>query len=131
LIDVHASRDGQFVAEVTASGVSSTTVIYNAAGGVAGRMTGAVQGFSWDGKFAVVAQYGARPSVIEWSSGRVVWTAPAGTMYTGSLPEPGGARIAIELQTAEHPQTSGFPTVDVYAISPDGSAVQILSNVSL
>jgi hypothetical protein len=131
LIDVHASRDGQFVAEVTPNGASSTTVIYDAAGRVAGRVEGVVQGFSWDGRFAVVAQYGARPSLIEWSSGRVVWTAPAGTMYTGSIPEPGGSRIAIEVQTPEHPQTTGFPTVDVYAVSPDGTAVKILSNVSL
>jgi hypothetical protein len=124
-----ASRDGQFLAEGQPDGGPWT--IYNADGAVAGHVSGPVEGFSWDSKLVVVGQYGNRPSVIDWRSGKVVWTGPAGTMYTGSLPEPGGARIAIEVQTPDHPQTTGYPTVDVYAVSPDGSAVKILSNVAL
>jgi hypothetical protein len=110
---------------------SGSTAIYDATGALRGHVNGIVQGFSWDGNLVVVGQYGSVSSVIDWRSGTVVWTAPAGAMYTGSLPEPGGSRMAIEVQTPGHPQTSGFPTVDVYAVSPDGTAVKILSNVSL
>ncbi|HEY0493044.1 MAG TPA: hypothetical protein VGD57_06220 [Candidatus Dormibacteraeota bacterium] len=52
-------------------------------------------------------------------------------MYWGSLPQPGASGIGVELQTPEHPQTGDRPTVDVYAVGPDGSAIKILSNVSL
>jgi hypothetical protein len=124
-----ASRDGQYLAEGDPNGGAWT--IYGPGFTVAGHVPGPVQGFSWGGSLVVVGQYGTRPSVIDWRSGKVVWTGPAGSLYTGSLPEPGGARIAIEVQTPNHPQTSGFPMVDVYAVSPDGAAVQILSNVSL
>ena len=124
-----ASRDGQWLASGDPAGGS--WAMYNAGGGVAGQISGPVQSFSWDGSLVVVGQYGAQASIVDWRTGKVVWTAPAGTIYAGALPEPGGSRIAVEVQTPGHPQTTGFPTVDVYAVSPDGTAVQILSKVSL
>ena len=128
--NVVASRDGQYLAEGPPTGSSAWTV-YDASGAVAGHVSGPVQAFSWDGSLVVVGEYGARSSVVEWRTGKVIWTSPAGTMFADVLPEPGGSRLAVGVETPGHPQTTGFPTVDVYAISPDGTAVQVLSNVSL
>ncbi len=123
------SRDGQFVAENGSPGTSST--IYGPTGAVVGHVAGTVEGFSWDGTLAVVAQDGGATSVVRWRDGTVVWSAPAGTLFSDMLPEAGGSKVAVAVQTPGHPQTGGFPIVDVYAVSPDGTALQILANVSL
>jgi len=125
---VSVSRDGQYVAEPSQNG---STTIYGPTGAVAGHVSGPVQGFSWDDNLVVVGQYGQTASVVRWSDDKVLWTAPAGTMYSDSLPQSGGSSIAVEVQTPGHPQTGGYPIVDVYVVSPDGTAVKVLENVSL
>jgi len=127
---VSASRDGQYVAIPSVDGAMTT--IYGPTGAVAGRVHGSVRGFSWDGSLVVLGDYaGARPMVSRWRDDTVLWTAPQGATYSQDLPEPGGSRVAVAVMVPGHPQTGGYPTVDVYAVSPDGTAVQILSNVSL
>jgi hypothetical protein len=127
---VSASRDGQWVAIPSVDGAMTT--IYGSTGAVAGHVNGSVRGFSWDGSLVVLGDYaGARTMVSRWRDNTVLWTAPQGATYSQDLPEPGGSRVAVAVMVPGHPQTGGYPTVDVYAISPDGTAVQILSDVSL
>ncbi len=129
IVDIRASRDGQQVAEMNTNGSGSTT-IYGATGAIVGHVNGPVQGFSWDGSLAVVGHYGAATSVIRWRDGKVIWTAPAGTTFGGTLPEPGGPNVVVAAQTPAQAQTGGFPAGDLYVVSADGAANQILSNVS-
>jgi hypothetical protein len=56
-------------------------------------------------------------------------TGPDGAGYYAALPEPGGQRIAVSVRDPNHPQTGGFPPVDIYVVSPDGQAVELLTNV--
>jgi hypothetical protein len=127
---VSTSRDGQYVAIPSVDG--ATTTIYGPTGTVAGRVHGSVRGFSWDASLVVLGDYaGARPMVSRWRDDTVLWTAPQGTTYSQDLPEPGGSRVVVAVIVPGHPQTGGYPRVDVYSVSPDGTAVRILSNVSL
>ena len=128
IVDLRASRDGQLVAEMNTNGSGSTT-IYGATGAVVGHVSGAAQGFSWDGSLAVVGPFGGATSLVRWRDGTVVWTAPAGTTFWSSFPEAGGSRVAVALQTPGHSPTEG--TVDVYAVGPDGTAIKILLDVNV
>ncbi|MDQ6884598.1 MAG: hypothetical protein M3077_10255 [Candidatus Dormibacteraeota bacterium] len=128
IVDIRASRDGLLVAEMNTDGSGSTT-IYGSTGAVVGRVSGPVQGFSWDGSLAVVGSHGGTSSLVRWRDSTVVWTAPAGTMFWTMWPEAGGPRVAVAVQTPAHPQADAL--VDVYAVSPDGTASKILSDVNV
>jgi hypothetical protein len=131
--DTVASRDGQFIAEISYSqpgGGSASTTIYNSSGAVLGHLAGRVEAFSWDGSLAVQEADANGPvSVVRWRDGTVLWSGPAGAGYYDALPEPGGQRIAVFLLDPSHPRTGGFPPRNVYVVGPDGQAVQLLTDV--
>ena len=138
-VNVRASRDGQYLAEVTgtccqqgSAGAASTTV-YGPTGSVVGHVDGSVAAFSWDGTLAVRASAPSNGvvSVIRWRDGVVLWTSPDGLTYSDSLAEPGGQHLAVSLRDPAIPQTSGFPTVDLYVVGSDGQAHRLLHDVRL
>jgi hypothetical protein len=91
--NVVASRDGQYVAEVQSTGL---TTIYSATNGtMVAHVNGWVEAFSWDGSLAVVVANDRRTSVLRWSDGTVVWRVPPGQSLVGFQPEPGGPSLAI------------------------------------
>ena len=131
-IEIRASIDGQYIAEAASSGSplhGESTTIYSPTGAVLGHVNGAVQGFSWDGSLAIVADYGGPVSIIRWRDGTKVWTSAPDARYAEAIAEPGGQRIAVSLLDPNHPQTGGFPPIDIDVVSPDGKAVRILTNV--
>jgi hypothetical protein len=132
-IDIRASRDARFIAEV-ASGCCATstasTTVYDASGAVLGHVTGRVEAFSWDGSLAVqMPYYGGSVSVIRWRDGTPIWHGPNGAGFYTAVPEPGAQRIAVSLRDPNHAQTGGFPPVDIFIVQPDGQAREILQNV--
>jgi len=131
--DTVASRDGQYIAEISYSapgGANASTTIYGASGAVLGHIAGEVDGFSWDGSLAVIGTFNYGPvSVVRWRDGTVVWSGPTGGGYLGAMPEPGGQRIALTISDPQHPQTGGFYPGDVYIVGPDSRAVKLLTNV--
>jgi hypothetical protein len=130
--DIRASRDGQYIAEISYNQTtgSSSTTIYSPTGAVLGHVAGRVDGFSWDGSLAVqMAAYGEQVSVINWRSGTVVWKGPNNGGYLEAMPEPGGQRIAVSLSDPLHPQAGGFAPRNVYIVGPDGQAVELLTDV--
>ena len=131
-VDIRPSRDGEFIAEIKYTccpATANTTTIYGPTGTVLGHSTSRIQAFSWDGSLAVVAEYGGPVSVIRWRDRTVVWRGPAGGGYLDAMPEPGGQRIAVSLSDPAHPQTGGFPPRNVWAVGPDGQAIELLTNV--
>jgi hypothetical protein len=131
--DMVASRDGQFIAEISYSqpgGGSASTTIYDASGAVVSRLGGRVEAFSWDGSLAVQAEDARGPvSVVRWRDSTVLWTGPAGAGLYDAMEEPGGQRIAVFLLDPSHPQTGGWPARNVYAVGPDGTAIQLLTDI--
>ncbi|HEV2012547.1 MAG TPA: hypothetical protein VGR77_01475 [Candidatus Dormibacteraeota bacterium] len=129
--DIRSSRDGQYIAEVSYSQAApSATTIYGPRGAVLGHLTGRVEAFSWDGSLAVqMTDYGGPVSIVRWRDGTVVWKGPSDGGFLAALPEPGGQRIAISVRDPKYPQTGGFPPGDIYVVSPDGQAVELLTNV--
>jgi hypothetical protein len=131
--DISASRDGQYIAEISYNQATktSTTTIYSSTGAVLGHVPGAVNTFSWDGSLAVVAAWQGPISVVRWRDGTVVWSGPSDGGFLGAMPEPGGQRIAVTVSDPQHPQTNGFYPGNVYVVAPDGQAVKLLTNVVL
>jgi hypothetical protein len=130
--DIRASRDGQYIAEITYNQTtgSSSTTIYSPTGVILGHVAGRVDAFSWDGSLAVqMENYGGQVSVINWRSGTVVWKGPSNGGYLEAMPEPGGQRIAVSVSDPQHPQTGGFAPRNVYVVGPDGQAVELLTDV--
>jgi len=130
--DVRVSRDGQYIAEMPYAqpGTSSTAAtIYNSSGAVVGHLAGRIEAFSWDGSLAVQVADSGAVSVVRWRDGTVLWSGPAGAGYYDAMPEPGGQRIAVFLLDPSHPQTGGWPPRNVYAVGPDGKAIQLLTDV--
>ena len=131
--DIRASRDGQYIAEIIYSppaGGNATTTIYDSTGRVLGHLSGRIEAFSWDGSLAVlVGNANAPVSVVRWRDGTVLWSGPAGAGYYEAMAEPGGQRIAVFVLDSSHPQTGGWPPRNVYAVGPDGKAIQLLADV--
>jgi hypothetical protein len=131
--DIRASRDGQYIAEISYNQASrtSTTAIYGPTGAVLGHVAGAVNTFSWDGSLAVVADWEGPISIVRWRDGIVIWRGPSDGGYLGAISEPGGERIAVSVSDPQHPQTGGFYPGNIYVIGPDGKAMKLLTNVVL
>jgi hypothetical protein len=134
-VSITASRDGRFVAEMTTALGSGgppavTTVIRDATGAVAGRVSGSVLAFSWDASLAVVvnARSADGPiSVIQWQDGITVWSVPPGPgpsslqrSVISAFPEPGGQRIAVVLVSLDPSTVRSRQPADIYAVGPDG-----------
>jgi hypothetical protein len=80
-----------------------------------------VQGFSGD-KTLVVGANETSAAVIEWKTGRKVWSTN-GT-YGGFLAEPAGRRLAVGIGFV-----GGSDQRDVYLVASDGSAVLLPAGV--
>jgi len=72
------------------------------------------RGFSGD-KSLVVGNTPSAAAVVDWKTGRKVWTASG--PYGGFLAEPAGRRIAVGIGFV-----GGSDQRDVYLVAPDGSA---------
>lgn len=145
---VIASRDGQYVAEVSSTG---TSTIYGPNGSPVGQVSDRVLAFSWDGSLVVAGHTETevfnncprssisscvpfpQPRVIRWRDGATIWTLPTGqTLATsgqtlaGIQPEPGGTSLAIAAYAAAPPvlgaQFSTYPTV-LYVVSSGGQVL--------
>jgi hypothetical protein len=116
---VAASADGTMLVETlrfdTASGRWSATIRSADDGTKMGAIDGFVgQGFSGDKTLLVGASENSA-AVIDWKTGRVVWSARG--PYGGYLAEPGSHRFAIGVGFV-----GGSDQRDVYLVQPDGRA---------
>jgi hypothetical protein len=138
---VIASRDGQYVAEVSATG---TSTIYGPSGSRVGQVSDPVLAFSWDGSLVVAGHTESevfdncprnsisscvpfpQPQVIRWRDGATIWTLPAGQTLAVIQPEPEGTSLAIAAYAAVPPvlgaQFSTYPTV-LYVVSSNGQVL--------
>jgi hypothetical protein len=130
---VAASADGSTLAESSrqsAVGKWTTTIRAADDGAELAKIDDfVVQGFSGDKTLVVgpiggtlLAPGGPTTAVIEWKTGRKVWTT-TGT-YGGFLAEPAGQRIAVGIGFV-----GGSDQRDVYLVSPNGSAVLLPERV--
>ena len=126
--DFQSSRDGQYIAEVSQP-TGGTTTVYGPTGLVLGHVAGAVKAFSWDGSLAVVGDFNGPVSVVRWRDGTILWSGPSNAGYWSAMPEPGGQRVAIWVRDPNLPETPGSQPLDVYAVGPDGQAIELLTNV--
>lgn len=116
---VAASADGSMLAETVraggAGGPWKATIRATDDGAQLGTVDGyVVQGFSGD-KTLIVGANETSVAVIEWKTGRKVWTASG--PYGGFLAEPAGRRFAVGIGFV-----GGSDQRDVYLVAPDGSA---------
>jgi hypothetical protein len=130
-VQLTASHDGRYIAENR----NGQTTVYSPDGTVVGQLNAWVSLFSWDGTLAVTSPtwMGGAVAVMRWRDKTVVWRGPEGAAYgfVEGLAEPGGTRIALGIRDPAFPQTGGFPPVDLYTISPDGTVVFERKNIYL
>ncbi len=128
---VAASSDGSMLAESERSGgpipggKSTATIRLADSGASLGTIEDiVVQGFSGDGTLVVGTAGVTTTTVIDWKSGRRVWslTGP----YGGFLSEPAGRRLAVGVGFV-----GGSDQRDVYLIQPDGSAPLLPAGVRI
>jgi hypothetical protein len=131
MVQVIASRDGQYVAEVSSgmvgSGQPTTTTIYGAAGSQVCQLSTRITGFSWDGSLVVTTDASGRATVLRWRDGTTVWTAPDELRIQSAFPEPNGQRIGVVAVSSA--SAGAATTAELYTVSPDGSA-HILASVN-
>ena len=123
---VAASADGSMLAESArtggAGGPWKATIRSADDGAQLGTIDGfVVQGFSGD-KSLVVGASETSTAVIDWKTGRRVWSTNG--RYGGFLPEPTGPRLAVGIGFV-----GGSDQRDVYLVSPSGSAVLLPERV--
>jgi hypothetical protein len=83
------------------------------------------RGFSSDGSLLVGVRGGGTAALIDWRTGRDLWTV-SGSFSGGHLSEPGGSRVAIGIGIAANGMNSRdtyLVSYDTYLVSPDGNAV--------
>lgn len=117
---VTASADGSMLAETVrvggAGGPWKATIRATDDGAQLGTVDGyVVQGFSGD-KTLVVAANETSAAVIDWKTGRKVWSTSG--PYGGYLAEPNGPRVAVGVGFV-----GGSDQRDVYLVATDGSAL--------
>jgi hypothetical protein len=123
---VAASADGTLLAETIRSGGAGgpwkATIRATDDGAEVGTIDGfVVQGFSGD-KTLVVGANETSAAVIDWKTGRKVWSTN-GT-YGGFLAEPAGRRLAVGIGFV-----GGSNQRDVYLVASDGSVVLLPAGV--
>jgi hypothetical protein len=122
---VAASPDGALLAEAVPQGPMptdrwTTTIRKTDDGAPVGTVDGFIaQGFSGDGTLMVGVK-GKAVAVVDWKTGREVWTTTDGT-YEGHLAEPAGSHFAVGVLRTDRS--------DVYIVSGDGSAVLLPAGV--
>jgi hypothetical protein len=114
---VTSSADGSLLAETVRSGGVGgpwkATIRSTDDGAQVGTVDGfVVRGFSGDKAFAVAANE-TSTAVIDWKTGRKVWSTTG--PYGGYLPEPAGARFAVGIGFV-----GGSDQRDVYLVGPNG-----------
>jgi hypothetical protein len=118
---VVASRDGRYVAEVQPTGI---TTVLGPNGSPVGYINGWVRAFSWDGSLAVVGGLGRGvATVIRWSDGTVIWTAPPAIDLGGVQAEPNGTSFAILTDAKSPDNPSASPYGVLYLVSSDGRVI--------
>jgi hypothetical protein len=119
--NVVASRDGRYVAEVQPTGV---TTFLGPNGSPVGYVNGLVRAFSWDGSLAVVSGLdGGVATVIRWSDGTVIWTAPPTIDLGGVQAQPNGTSLAILTDSKSPDNPSASPSGVLYVVSSDGHVI--------
>jgi hypothetical protein len=122
---VAASADGSMLAESLPAGSTTNwkTTIRTADNGaqLATVDDFVARGFSGDNA-VVVGNTPNAVAVIDWKTGRKVWTRSG--PYGGFLPEPAGRRLAVGLGFV-----SGSDQRDVYLVAADGTAVLMPARV--
>jgi hypothetical protein len=114
---VAASADGSLLAETVRSGGAGgpwkATIRSTDDGAQLGTVDGfVVNGFTGD-KTLVVGANETSTAVIDWKTGRKVWSTTG--PYGGYLPEPAGARLAVGIGFV-----GGSDQRDVYLVGPNG-----------
>jgi hypothetical protein len=116
-VHIVVSRDASMLAEMTGpfspTGPGQpTTIVRLSDGATLARLDGRmVLAFSWNADLVVAApSFGEVPSVIDWRTATVLWTA-GGPIANGPLAEPNGTRLAVGTQAG-----------DVWIVAPDGQA---------
>lgn len=125
LLGVSASPDGRFLALINQrTGHSDITTSTSTS--VLATLEMPVRSFSGDGSLILV-ESGADVRVIDWRSGRTVWTGPPQlTTAFNVLAEPRGRRLAVFLLT----DSNRFPSLgDIYVIDADGAATRLAAGV--
>ena len=116
---VAASADATMLAESARGGglvgAWKSTIRSADDGATLGTLDGfSVKGFSGDNA-RVIAMNETTTALIEWKTGRTVWSASG--PYGGYLAEPGTQRVAIGIGFV-----GGSDQADVYLVQPDGKA---------
>jgi hypothetical protein len=116
---VAASADGKMLAESAREGGTTGAWMSTIRSADDGAQLGAVDGFSVRGfsgdDTLVIASNETTTALIDWKTGRKVWSASG--PYGGYLAEPGAQRVAIGIGFV-----GGSDQADVYLVQPDGSA---------
>jgi hypothetical protein len=123
---VAASADGSMLAETVRSGGAGgpwkATIRATDDGAQLGTIDGfVVHGFSGD-KSLVIGANETSAAVIDWKTGRKIWSAPG--PYGGYLAEPGTQRVAVGIGFV-----GGSDQRDVYLVNADGSAALLPARV--
>jgi hypothetical protein len=114
---VAATADGSLLAETVRSGGAGgpwkATIRSTDDGAELGTVDGfVVRGFSGDNS-RVVAANATSTAVLEWKTGRLIWSTPGS--YGGFLPEPAGRRLAVGIGFV-----GGSDQRDVHLVGSDG-----------
>jgi hypothetical protein len=122
---VAASMDGAMLAETVTTQARSTTTIRRADDGsqLATIDDFVGRGFSGDGTLIVGMAGANNVALVDWKSGRRVWSSGGGP-YGGFFPEAAGAHMAIGVGFI-----GGSDVRDVYIVSAEGSAVLLPAGV--
>ncbi|MDQ6884254.1 MAG: hypothetical protein M3077_08480 [Candidatus Dormibacteraeota bacterium] len=111
------SADGMTVAEAgqSSAGNMLTTIRRTGDGASLGSVPGVTPlGFSGDGSLLVGAKTTNDVVLVDWRSGRILWTSSShGLPYGGMIAEPGGRRVAIGFGFV-----GGSDDADVYIVDP-------------
>jgi hypothetical protein len=132
-IGVVSTHDGMYVAETIWSPGRAAATIYGPDGSAVGQLAAFVRAFSWDGSLAVTSTSSGTPvSLIIWRDGHVIWTGPDGFHFITARSEPGGNRIAIDVNNNDNPaDLAQARTGNLYVFSTDGHLLWTKNSIYL
>lgn len=131
------SHDSRYIAENSVSpSAGESSVIYSGAGSLLTRLNASVAAFSWDGsRMVLFSSKAPQPAWMASLDGsRVLWAAPtaSGAYLWSAKSQPKGGGFAMGLAKRLTPgsaSSSGYPPVDLYVITADGTVVTTLRQV--